>query len=299
MLRDDVAANRAMGQYGADAMLAAAQAAGRASNGRLRVLTHCNTGSLATAAYGTALGVIRCLHETGRLEHAYCCETRPYNQVGAASRGNGRAAMAQHWSACACEGPTNCHYLLMHPHMYPLLSAPQGARLTAYELVHDGLPGTLICDSAAAALMAAGKVDAVVVGADRIAANGDTANKIGTFCHAVAAHHHGIPFFVAAPTTTLDPQLDDGSLIPIEERAAEEVGVCGLGNGSSRGAWQQPRGVAAAAGGQGTASTGGSRPAGWLGATCDGPGRLRIRCTCVLPANRACPALNCPADHSL
>jgi methylthioribose-1-phosphate isomerase len=114
----------------------------------------------------------------------------------------------------------------MHPPTHrSSLHGPQGARLTAYELVHDGLPSTLICDSAAAALMAAGKVDAVVVGADRIAANGDTANKIGTFCHAVAAHHHGIPFFVAAPTTTLDPQLDDGSLIPIEERAAEEVGV--------------------------------------------------------------------------
>lgn len=163
--------------------------------------------------------------------------------------------------------------------MPPCLTAaplcPQGARLTAYELVHDGLPATLICDSAAAALMAAGRVDAVVVGADRIAANGDTgaqrgrrggqglllgrrlwqparharparhqlaspcprspstylatppriraANKIGTYCHAVAAHHHNVPFFVAAPTTTLDPALDDGSGIPIEERSPEEV----------------------------------------------------------------------------
>ncbi|PRW55925.1 translation initiation factor fusion with methylthioribose kinase [Chlorella sorokiniana] len=178
MLRDDVAANKTMGRHGAAALLEAAQARGRAQDGRLRVLTHCNTGSLATAAYGTALGVIRALHEQGQLEHAYCCETRPYNQ---------------------------------------------GARLTAYELVHDGLPSTLICDSAAAALMAQGKVDAVVVGADRIAANGDTANKIGTFCHAVAAHHHDVPFFVAAPTTTIDPQLDNGTLIPIEERAAEEI----------------------------------------------------------------------------
>ncbi|KAL4457683.1 hypothetical protein ABPG75_012548 [Micractinium tetrahymenae] len=178
MLREDVAANKAMGAHGAAALLAAAQARGRAADGRLRVLTHCNTGSLATAAYGTALGVIRALHEQGRLEHAYCCETRPYNQ---------------------------------------------GARLTAYELAHDGLPSTLICDSAAAALMAAGKVDAVVVGADRIAANGDTANKIGTFCHAVAAHHHDVPFFVAAPTTTIDPQLDHGGLIPIEERSPEEI----------------------------------------------------------------------------
>ncbi|KAL4857971.1 Methylthioribose kinase 1 [Chlorella vulgaris] len=178
MLADDVAANKSMGRHGSDALLAASQARGRASSGRVSVLTHCNTGSLATAAYGTALGVIRALHEQGKLEHAYCCETRPYNQ---------------------------------------------GARLTAYELVHDGIPSTLICDSAAAALMAAGKVDAVVVGADRIAANGDTANKIGTYCHAVAAHHHDIPFFVAAPTTTLDPDLDNGTFIPIEERSPEEV----------------------------------------------------------------------------
>lgn len=178
MLEEDVQANKSMGQYGADALFTAAKARGRAANGKLRVLTHCNTGSLATAAYGTALGVVRSLHETGRLEHAYCTETRPYNQ---------------------------------------------GARLTAYELVMDGLPSTLVCDSAVAALMSQGHVDAVVVGADRIAANGDTANKIGTCNVAIVAAYHDIPFFTAAPTTTLDPELDDGSLIPIEERSPEEI----------------------------------------------------------------------------
>ena len=178
LLREDVEANKEMGRHGAVALLAAAQARGRATDGKLRVLTHCNTGSLATAAYGTALGVIRALHDQGQLAHAYCTETRPYNQ---------------------------------------------GARLTAFELVTDGLPSTLICDSAAAALMSEGKVDAVVVGADRIAANGDTANKIGTFSLAVLAKYHNIPFFTAAPVTTLDPELRDGSFIPIEQRAAEEI----------------------------------------------------------------------------
>lgn len=178
MLKEDVEMNRAMGKHGADALVAAAQARGRAGNGKVRVLTHCNTGSLATASFGTALGVIRSLHESGRLDHAFCTETRPYNQ---------------------------------------------GARLTAFELVTDGLPATLICDSAAAALMGEGRVDAVVVGADRIAANGDTANKIGTFSLAVAAAYHDIPFFTAAPTTTIDPELKDGTLIPIEQRSPEEV----------------------------------------------------------------------------
>jgi translation initiation factor 2B subunit (eIF-2B alpha/beta/delta family) len=108
-----------------------------------------------------------------------------------------------------------------HPATCSLLSA--GARLTAFELVHDGLPATLLVDSAAAALMAQGKVDAVVVGADRVVANGDTANKIGTFSHAVAAAAHGIPFFVAAPTTTLDAGLATGDEIEIEQRPAEEI----------------------------------------------------------------------------
>ncbi|CAK0750881.1 hypothetical protein CVIRNUC_002025 [Coccomyxa viridis] len=177
MMKDDIAANKKMGRIGANSVMAElkARSPGR---GKARMLTHCNTGSLATAAYGTALGVVRSLHESGQLAHAYCTETRPYNQ---------------------------------------------GSRLTAYELVHDGLPATLIVDSAAAALMAQGRVDAVVVGADRIAANGDTANKIGTYSLAVNAAQHGIPFYIAAPTTTIDPSLADGSSIPIEERNPAEV----------------------------------------------------------------------------
>ncbi|KAI8462416.1 MAG: hypothetical protein J3K34DRAFT_189039 [Monoraphidium minutum] len=178
-LEEDIAANKAIGAAGAKALLAAVAARGKMRpGGKVRVLTHCNTGSLATAAYGTALGVLRALHEGGALEHAYCTETRPYNQ---------------------------------------------GARLTAFELVHDGLPSTLICDSAAAALMGAGAVDAVFVGADRVVANGDTANKIGTYALGIAAAHHGLPFFVAAPTTTLDAALPDGGAIEIEQRPAEEI----------------------------------------------------------------------------
>jgi 5-methylthioribose kinase len=182
-LAEDVAANRAIGEHGARALLDAVGARksgerGGAGGKPVRVLTHCNTGSLATAGFGTALGVIRALHEQGRLEHAYCTETRPYNQ---------------------------------------------GARLTAFELSHDCLPATLICDSAAAAAMALGKIDAVVVGADRVAANGDTANKVGTYALAIAARHHGVPFFVAAPTTTLDPQCATGQEIEIEQRPAEEI----------------------------------------------------------------------------
>ena len=145
----------------------------------MRVLTHCNTGSLATAGYGTALGVVRALASNGALAAVFATETRPYNQ---------------------------------------------GARLTAFELVHDGLePATLIADSAAAALMAAGEIDAVVVGADRVAANGDTANKIGTYALAVAARHHNIPFYVAAPVTTLDPSTPNGASIRIEQRNPEEL----------------------------------------------------------------------------
>ncbi|KAF5828523.1 hypothetical protein DUNSADRAFT_17481 [Dunaliella salina] len=169
-----------MGAHGASALMAVAQARGRISNSsdKLCVLTHCNTGSLATSGYGTALGVIRALHEQGKLEHAYCTETRPYNQ---------------------------------------------GARLTAFELMHDGLPATLVCDSAAAYLMASGKVDAVVVGADRVVATGDTANKIGTYMLAIVAAQHNVPFFVAAPVTTLDPALANGSQIVIEARPSEEI----------------------------------------------------------------------------
>lgn len=138
------------------------------------------TRSLATAGYGTALGVIRALHASNLLTRAYCSETRPYNQ---------------------------------------------GSRLTAYELVHDQIPATLITDSMAAALLAreGDNVAAIVVGADRVAANGDTANKIGTYSLAILARHHGVKFLVAAPKTTIDLATRSGAEIVIEERAGEEV----------------------------------------------------------------------------
>ena len=167
MEAEDEAANRAIGAHGA-ALL-------RQGN---RVLTHCNAGSLATAFYGTALGVVYAAAEQGKIERVYADETRP---VG------------------------------------------QGARLTSWELARAGVPCTLVCDNMAASLMAKGEVDAVIVGADRIAANGDAANKIGTYGVAVLARHHGIPFYVAAPTSTIDPAIADGSGIPIEERDASEV----------------------------------------------------------------------------
>lgn len=179
MLQADAETNKKIGRHGADAILQAVRERGQAPQGRgLRVLTHCNTGSLACAAYGTALGVIRSLHADGALERAVCTETRPYNQ---------------------------------------------GSRLTAFELVHDGIPGTLIADSAAAYLQATGGVDAVVVGADRVAANGDTANKVGTYALAVASLQHGIPFFVAAPTTSIDTSISSGDSIVIEERDPAEL----------------------------------------------------------------------------
>jgi methylthioribose-1-phosphate isomerase len=143
-----------------------------------RVLTHCNTGSLATAGFGTALGVIQSAWSDGRVANVWVDETRP------------------------------------------LL---QGARLTAWELSRLGIPFRLVTDSSAGALMARGEVDAVVVGADRIAANGDVANKIGTYSVAVLARHHGIPFYVAAPVSTIDLATPSGDAIPIEERAADEV----------------------------------------------------------------------------
>ncbi|CAM9656515.1 unnamed protein product [Ectocarpus fasciculatus] len=175
MLEEDVAANRRQGGYAVEALLSEPSCKDKA---RLSVLTHCNTGSLATAGFGTALGVIRALDEKGLLANCYCTETRPYNQ---------------------------------------------GARLTAYEFVADGLPGTLIPDSAASFLMAQGKVDAVAVGADRVAANGDTANKIGTLQLAIAAAHYGIPFLVVAPLTSCDPETATGAGISIEERPASEL----------------------------------------------------------------------------
>jgi methylthioribose-1-phosphate isomerase len=143
-----------------------------------RILTYCNTGSLATAGIGTALGVIKTAHAQGKGIHVYTCETRP------------------------------------------LL---QGGRLTAWELEKNGIPYTLICDNMAATLMKQGKIDRVLVGADRIAANGDFANKIGTYSTAVLARHHNIPFHVVAPYTTIDPNCPDGASIQIEERAPAEV----------------------------------------------------------------------------
>lgn len=148
-----------------------------------RLLTHCNTGGLATAGVGTAIGVLLRAHQQGKITQVWVDETRP------------------------------------------LL---QGGRLTAWELGELGIPYRLICDSMAASLMAAGQVDAVWVGADRIAANGDLANKIGTYSLAVLAHYHRIPFYVAAPHTTHDPHCPNGAAIPIEQRAAEEItGVSG------------------------------------------------------------------------
>ncbi|MEH2922674.1 S-methyl-5-thioribose-1-phosphate isomerase [Samsonia erythrinae] len=148
-----------------------------------RLLTHCNTGGLATAGIGTAIGVLLRAHQQGKVEQVWVDETRP------------------------------------------LL---QGGRLTAWELGELGIPYQLICDSMAASLMAQGQVDAIWVGADRIAANGDVANKIGTYSLAVLAHYHQIPFYVAAPHTTLDPACPHGRSIPIEQRAAAEVtGVSG------------------------------------------------------------------------
>ncbi len=164
---EDVSVCRAIGAAGAP--LVTAQA---------RVLTHCNAGALATAGYGTALGVIRSAAEQGRIQEVFASETRPFLQ---------------------------------------------GARLTAWELARDRIPVKLITDSMAGALMQREDVDVVIVGADRIAANGDVANKIGTYSLAVLADAHGIPFYVAAPLSTVDLDTPDGAAIPIEERSSEEV----------------------------------------------------------------------------
>ena len=172
MLDEDVKANMAIGEFGANRILEIT------GLDKVKVLTICNTGSLATAGYGTALGVVRSLHSKGCLSHVYACETRPYNQ---------------------------------------------GARLTAFEITEDELPGTLICDSMAAYLMATKGVDCVVVGADRVTSNGDTANKIGTYQLAIIAKYHNVPFFTAVPTTTLDLSMSSGAEIHIEERPAEEM----------------------------------------------------------------------------
>jgi methylthioribose-1-phosphate isomerase len=164
---EDIAANRHMGELGAALI--------EKGSG---VLTHCNTGALATGGYGTALGVVRSGYAAGRISHVYADETRPWLQ---------------------------------------------GARLTAWELVQEGIPATLLVDSAATYLMKQGKVAWVIVGADRIAANGDTANKIGTYMTAVAARYHGVKFMVVAPTNTVDLSTPDGDAIPIETRAEAEV----------------------------------------------------------------------------
>lgn len=165
--REDVAANRAMGAYGAELVPPGAV-----------VLTHCNAGALATAGYGTALGIIRAAHEKDRAVSVIATETRPFLQ---------------------------------------------GARLTAWELKKDRIPVTLITDGMAGHLMSRGGISCAIVGTDRTAANGDVANKIGTYSLAVLAHRHGVPFYVAAPTSSIDLSCRTGDEIPIEERPVREV----------------------------------------------------------------------------
>jgi methylthioribose-1-phosphate isomerase len=177
---EDVASCRAMGGHGAAVVPDGA-----------RVLTHCNAGALATAGYGSALGVIRAAVEQGKRIAVIADETRPFLQ---------------------------------------------GARLTAWELVRDGINTTVITESMAGPLMRAGDIDLVVVGADRIAANGDTANKIGTYTVAVLAHEHAVPFYVAAPLSTIDLSTPDGDHIPIEERDQREVSHIGANRLTPEGA---------------------------------------------------------------
>ncbi|MHB1566962.1 MAG: S-methyl-5-thioribose-1-phosphate isomerase [Acidiferrobacter sp.] len=167
MLADDVAINRAMGRHGAELLADGA-----------RVLTHCNAGALATAGWGTALGVLRSAVEAGKKIAVIADETRPFLQ---------------------------------------------GARLTAWEMVQENIPVTLITDNMSGFMMSQGEIDAVIVGTDRVAANGDVANKIGTYMVAVLAQRHKIPFYVACPLSTIDRTVACGADIPIEERAAAEV----------------------------------------------------------------------------
>lgn len=167
---EDLTLNHAMAVHGADLFQNATRP--------LRILTHCNAGALATAGLGTALGVVRELHNRGQIEQVYADETRP------------------------------------------LL---QGARLTAFELAEDHIPTTLICDNMAGWIMKTKQIDAVIVGADRITAKGDTANKIGTYSVALLAKAHHIPMYIAAPSSTFDLTLQEGSEIPIEERHKEEI----------------------------------------------------------------------------
>jgi methylthioribose-1-phosphate isomerase len=179
----DLETNRAIGRAGAKYV----------SNGA-RILTHCNTGALATSGHGTALGVVRSARDSGKRISVIACETRPYLQ---------------------------------------------GARLTAWELMQEKIPVTLITDSMAGHFMSEGKVDIVIVGADRVAVNGDVANKIGTYPLAVLARRHRIPFYVAAPLSTIDAKTANGKAIPIEQRSAQEV----ISHGGVR--WA-PEGVSAA-----------------------------------------------------
>jgi methylthioribose-1-phosphate isomerase len=167
LFEEDRNVNIALSDYGVDLL-----------PDKANLLHHCNTGSLATVEYGTALGIIRRAHERGKQIHAYLSETRP---------------------------------------------RLQGASLSAYEMATLRIPYTVLVDGAAAYLMQKGNVDAVVVGCDRVAANGDTANKIGTYMHALCAKAHGIPFYVAMPTSTLDISLSSGADIPVEERPSQEV----------------------------------------------------------------------------
>jgi methylthioribose-1-phosphate isomerase len=167
MHHEDILSNREIGRLGQELIPEGA-----------RILTHCNAGALATAGYGTALGVVRAAFESGKRVQVYADETRPFLQ---------------------------------------------GARLTAWELQKDGIPVTIITDNMAGHFMQKGQIDCVIVGADRIAANGDVANKIGTYSVAVLAKENQIPFWVAAPISTVDPDITHGGLIPIEERNPDEV----------------------------------------------------------------------------
>jgi methylthioribose-1-phosphate isomerase len=167
IFKDDIAANKLIGQFGAPLLANAS-----------RIMTHCNAGALATAGYGTALGVLRALKQAGKRFEVYVNETRPFLQ---------------------------------------------GARLTAWELKKEKIPATLVTDNMVGYLMQQGQVDAVVVGCDRVAANGDVANKIGTYTVAVLAKRHGVPFYVAGPTSSIDIDCPSGKDIPIEQRAGKEV----------------------------------------------------------------------------
>jgi methylthioribose-1-phosphate isomerase len=171
ILAEDVAINKAIGRHGLKLV-----------PDNATILTHCNAGSLATAGYGTALGIIRAAHEAGKRIQVVADETRPWLQ---------------------------------------------GLRLTSFELMQDGIPTTVIADNAAGSLMRQGKIHMVITGADRIAANGDVANKIGTYQVALMAKIHRIPFYVAAPLSTIDTTTPDGDTIPVEQRPFEEIGCIG------------------------------------------------------------------------